>query len=41
MVTSPAAALRCANAFYSAMLVIELVVPFILFFATSRLPQSP
>lgn len=28
------------NAFYSAMLVIELVVPFVLLFATSRLPQS-
>jgi hypothetical protein len=28
------------NAFYSTMLVIELAVPFVLFFLTSRLPQS-
>jgi hypothetical protein len=28
------------NAFYSAMLVIELALPFALFFATSRLPRS-
>jgi hypothetical protein len=28
------------NAFYSAMLVIELAMPFLLFFLTSRLPQS-
>jgi hypothetical protein len=29
------------NAFYSAMLVVELATPFAVFFATSRLPQSP
>jgi hypothetical protein len=29
------------NAFYSAMLVVELATPFAMFFATSRLPQSP
>jgi peptidoglycan/LPS O-acetylase OafA/YrhL len=28
------------NAFYSAMLVIELAMPFVLFFLASRLPQS-
>jgi hypothetical protein len=28
------------NAFYSAMLVVELAMPFALFFATSRLPRS-
>jgi hypothetical protein len=28
------------NAFYSAMLVSELVVPFVLFFLASRVPQS-
>jgi hypothetical protein len=29
------------NAFYSAMLVVELATPFAMFFTTSRLPQSP
>lgn len=29
------------NAFYSAMLVIELALPAILFFVNSRIPQSP
>lgn len=29
------------NAFYSAMLVVELAMPFVLFFLASRLPQSP
>jgi hypothetical protein len=28
------------NAFYSAMLVVELALPFVLFFLASRLPQS-
>jgi hypothetical protein len=29
------------NAFYSAMLVVELALPLVLFFLASRLPQSP
>lgn len=29
------------NTFYSAMLVIELILPFALFFMAARLPQSP